>query len=240
MSNLTIGKIANNSMTLVLASNILQSPPEVNQAILHTIPDPNTLAPVPFHSKFTIHIPNSLGFTHQTMCLCHVESVTGVVECENANEMVSALGVRISGMGPQRVFRNGTDTQDVGMVYLTDNQYAEQTFTRSTVVSAPFSIAQNPGPERFVKTQPIGSNKQGILISIGDVINNGVLCSTPFGKHLQVELYEYVTRRPLCPPGAQFLPHGAGGTHQQTPLAANAVNIKLRLLFLDENDLKDY
>jgi hypothetical protein len=77
------------------------------------------------------------------------------------------------------------------------------------------------------------------FVGQGDVVSSGVLCATPFGKRLEVEVFDLVSRKPLI---ARALA-GANefrNTHQGTPLADNNVTIKLRLLFLDENDLKDY
>ena len=116
MSNLTIGKIANNSVTLVLSSE--QS--EVNRAELLSVS--GAFVNVLLHTRFWATVPNSMGFTHKTRCLCHVESVSGTVEIRDPALQVSALGVRIGGMNPQRIFRNGADVQDVGEVYLSHNQ----------------------------------------------------------------------------------------------------------------------
>ena len=66
-----------------------------------------------------------------------------------------------------------------------------------------------------------------------------MLCATPFGKRLEVEVFDLVSRKPLIT--RDFAPlNEFVNTHQGTPLADNNVTIKLRLLFLDENDLKDY
>ena len=72
-----------------------------------------------------------------------------------------------------------------------------------------------------------------IYLGVGDIINDGVLCQSPFGKRLRVEVYELSTGYKLVPPG--YAVYG-----KQTHLADNDLTIKIRLLFLDENDLKDY
>ena len=226
MSNLTIGKIVNNIVTLILSTH-------ANEANLVTYGS-IVVAGVSYqiHTKFSVNVPNYLGFTHKTRCLCHVESVSGTVEIENPVEIVVASGVKIGGVTPQRVFRNGKDTQDVGAVYLSDNQFAEQQVTRANYVAADAF-----GPARYVENAVVLPQREAIFTSPGDVINNGLLCSTPFGKRLEVELYELNSRQSLCPEGATFF--GVGNC-RQTPLANNPITIKMRLLFLDEDDLKDY
>ena len=90
MSNLTIGKTANNSVTLMLTS---EQRSEVNRAELLNVSAGFVNTHV--HSRFWVTVPNSMGFTHKTRCLCHVESVSGTVEIKDPAWQVSALG------GPQ-------------------------------------------------------------------------------------------------------------------------------------------
>ena len=72
-----------------------------------------------------------------------------------------------------------------------------------------------------------------IYLGVGDIINDVVLCRSPFGKRLRVEVYELSSGKRLAPPA--YVAYG-----KQTPLATHDLTVKLRLLFLDENDLKDY
>ena len=233
MSNLTIGKIANNSVTLMLTS---EQRSEVNRAELLSVSA--GFVNTHLHTRFWVTVPNSMGFTHKTRCLCHVESVSGTVEIRDPALQVSALGVRIGGMNPQRIFRNGADVQDVGEVYLSHNQVHTLEPRRAAAIL-------QPGPATEAGKILFGSQVAGpvetaaAFVGQGDVVSSGVLCSTPFGKRLEVEVFDLVSRKPLI---ARALAGAAEfvNTHQATPLADNNVTIKLRLLFLDENDLKDY
>ena len=232
MSNLTIGKIANNSVTLVLSSE--QS--EVNRAELLSVSA--GFVNTHLHTRFWVTVPNSMGFTHKTRCLCHVESVSGTVEIRDPALQVSALGVRIGGMNPQRVFRNGADVQDVGAVYLSHNQVHTLEPRRQSQVLQP-TVMTEAGKIQFDSQTAGPVETAAAFVGQGDVVSSGVLCATPFGKRLEVEVFDLVSRKPLI---ARALA-GANefvNTHQATPLADNNVTIKLRLLFLDENDLKDY
>ena len=103
MSNLTIGKIANNSVTLMLCSNA----DEQNKATLHNLKGPGN-NDVSVTTRFPVTVPNCVGFTHKTRCLCHVESVSGLVNIRDTASQTTSLGVRVGGMYPQqRVFVTG-------------------------------------------------------------------------------------------------------------------------------------
>ena len=232
MSNLTIGKIANNSVTLVLSSEQT----EVNRAELLSVSA--GFVNTHLHTRFWVTVPNSMGFTHKTRCLCHVESVSGTVEIRDPALQVSALGVRIGGMNPQRVFRNGADVQDVGAVYLSHNQVHTFEPKRQSAILQPAPVTE-AGKIQFGSQTAGPVETAAAFVGQGDVVSSGVLCATPFGKRLEVEVFDLVSRKPLI---ARALAGAAEfvNTHQATPLADNNVTIKLRLLFLDENDLKDY
>ena len=195
MSNLTIGKIANNSVTLVLSSE--QS--EVNRAELLSVS--GAFVNVLLHTRFWVTVPNSMGFTHKTRCLCHVESVSGTVDIRDPALQVSALGVRTGGMNPQRIFRNGADVQDVGEVYLSHNQVHTLEPRRAQVGA--LLVAFGPIAATEAGEIKYGSEVAGpvettaTFVGQGDVVSSGVLCATPFGKRLEVEVFDLVSRKPL-------------------------------------------
>ena len=196
MSNLTIGKIANNSVTLVLTS---EQRSEVNRAELLSVSA--GFVNTHLHTRFWVTVPNSMGFTHKTRCLCHVESVSGTVEIRDPALQVSALGVRIGGMNPQRVFRNGADVQDVGEVYLSHNQVHTLEPRRDEVGA--LLAAFGPAAATEAGAIKYGSEVAGpvettaTFVGQGDVVSSGVLCATPFGKRLEVEVFDLVSRKPL-------------------------------------------
>ena len=70
---------------------------------------------------------------------------------------------------------------------------------------------------------------QLVFATSGDILNNGVLCQSPFGRHMELELINLSTGNPLC----------TEMTHSERP-EVKPVIIKMRLLFLDEEDLKDF
>ena len=213
MSNLTIGKIVNNSVTLVLHTANLTNATS-GQADRAIVPATGLLPATESHADFFVNIPNSMGFTHKTRCLCRVESVNGTVSTGNTpGQQVGSLGVRITGMYPRNVFKNGHDDLCLGVVHFHSSDDG--------------ALRDFPGPWTAQETA------NGVYLGVGDIINDGVLCQSPFGKRLRVEVYELSTGTRLSPPS-----YNAYG--KETPLADNDLTVKLRLLFLDENDLKDY
>ena len=213
MSNLTIGKIVNNSVTLVLHTADITAATR-GQADRTIVPAIGLLPATESHADFFVNIPNSMGFTHKTRCLCRVESVSGVVSTANEPaRQIGSLGVRITGMYPRNVFKNGHDDLCLGVVHFHSSDDG--------------ALRDFPGPWTAQETA------NGVYLGVGDIINDGVLCQSPFGKRLRVEVYELSTGTRLSPPS-----YNAYG--KETPLADNDLTVKLRLLFLDENDLKDY
>ena len=61
----------------------------------------------------------------------------------------------------------------------------------------------------------------------GDLVSDGVLCQSPFGKQICVTLFNAVSHEQIV--------HGTN-----VFLAGAPVLIKLRLLFLDNEDLKEF
>ena len=215
MSNLTIGKIVNNSVTLVLHTADLTAATR-GQADRTIVPAIGLLPVADSHADFFVNIPNSMGFTHKTRCLCRVESVNGTVSTGNKpDQQIGSLGVRITGMYPRNVFKNGHDDLCLGVVH--------------------FHSSDDGGLRDFdADVATAGqTDANGVYLGVGDIINDGVLCQSPFGKRLRVEVYELSSGKRLSPPA-----YNAYG--KETPLAAHDLTVKLRLLFLDENDLKDY
>jgi hypothetical protein len=217
MSNLTIGKIVNNSVTLVLHTSDL-TPGTRGQADRAIVPAIGLLPATESHADFFVNIPNSMGFTHKTRCLCRVESVNGKVSTANEpTRQIGSLGVRIAGMYPRNVFKNGHDDLCLGVVH--------------------FHSSDDGGLRDFDPVTPLATEGQdtanGVYLGVGDIINDGVLCHSPFGKRLRVEVYELST-------GTRLSPIGYAAYGKQSHLADNDLTVKLRILFLDENDLKDY
>ena len=183
MSNLTVGKIVNNSVTLVLSSSGAKT----------TRP---TLAD---HTQFEVNLPNINGFPHKTRCLCQLQSVrTGGTSSAN-DRYIGCLGVDIPQMAPHNLY---TDNGQSGLVGVVDQQF----------LSNIGATAATAGPGQTY------TNHQSFLES-------SVLCQSPFGKRLTVTIKDMATN-------SRVTNHPA--------IIGKTIVVKLRLLFLDNEDLKDF
>ena len=194
MSNLTIGKIANNSVTLVLSSQTTAvSPVEVHA---DSAGNPN-------HADFSLTLPNLVGFPHKSRCLCHIESITAVVS-PALSPGVGVIGVVIEGMAPHKVFRNGGEHGYVGFLTLKSSAVSDDDDNTDVSMCG----------ETFTAS--------------GDIITNGVMCQSPFGKRIRVRCYNATTHTLLT------------GVAGNVFLTGQPVVLKLKLLFLDNDDMKDF
>ena len=236
MSNLTIGKIANNSVTLIIATHA----PEVDLST-YTVGSASALN----NADVQLTLPNIVGVPHKTWCLCFVESVTG-----SADARVAPAGilVTVNEMAPQKVYYNQQENSIVGCVTLKPHMIGDSAnVTRTTTgVSRTFNNASGPVAATasaiealtfkegttHTMTEGIGTvgNTEVTYTNDGDIINNGIICQSPFGKRINVVLKNLKTKNPLLPLG--------GG--DDDIFAGNNITIKMRLLFLDNEDLKDF
>jgi len=121
------------------------------------------------------------------------------------------LGVEIAGLTSQIVSSNSLNTALVGV--LTHKGGMTQ------------STATNDG--------------DGLTFSgDGDILQEGVMSQSPFGKRLRITIKDLVTNEVAY---SSFRPQGADGTNSPFAHPKNhPVVLKLRLLFLDNEDLKDF
>ena len=129
-------------------------------------------------------------------------------------------------------------------MYLSDNQVVEiETLrTNAAQIAANVLLIAGGNPPVLPGNSFGPHEKKATFLSQGDVINNGLLCTTPFGKRLDVEVFSLINRLPFCPPNLAAHLNANTYTHEPCTVAGFplAITSKLRLLFLDENDLKDY
>ena len=213
MSDLTFGKIVNNSVTLFLSSH-------------DTGRDAVTLAVANKHNDFFVNLPHHPSFTKKTRCLAFVESVTtarfqltsqALVETQDGVQPV-VLGVEIKEMTPQNMMFDKDIVPYVGIVQRTDG--------------SGYSMVK----DAYANQNPTGNT----FVSHGDIIHNGILCHSPFGKRIRVRLVNLGNidaNTTGMGPNLFGSEQAVASNHNPT---ANPVHIKLRLLFLDNDDLKDY
>ena len=189
MSNLTVGKIANNSVTLLLNSRQGKKPDGTD-----FIAAGNVGFNAESKAHFRINLSNVNGFPHKTRCLCQVQSVR-LMGSNGADEFVGSLGVEIREMAPHTLY-DGTNGLS-GFVGTVDNNNAQN----ATISQAGTTF-----------------------VNYDNFLDSCVVCQSPFGKQLSVRLVDTKT----------------GNTLAQARMAQEHITIKLRLLFLDNEDLKDF
>eukprot|EP01051_Picozoa_sp_SAG22_P007618 SAG22_NODE_542_length_9294_cov_156.554649_6_plen_217_part_00 len=216
MSNLTLGKIANNSLTLVLSSDKTTG-----------------------NFDFEVDVTNSAGFPHKTRCLIQVQMVDiGFLDILAARSLTSAtfhgntVAVSIDGLSTMTKTFVATDLDDTSVLRAGRREH------EGYIGVLPFKSALTPLPTTGLQGSPSQFCFASATYSTdGDILNHGVLCESPFGKRLRVSLKDATT-------GKRFLhniagdPTGAGDPN--TDPDNFPVTIKLRLLFLDNEDLKDF
>ena len=219
MSNLTIGKIANNSMTLVLKS------------VLHVgLGNDGTM-------RFTVDMPNHMGpiIAAKSRCLLQVQSVTvsrvrvlsghadGVSSVDNNYRTPLSCGVRISGLANSVVVVSDSPSVDSNTSYV---GALDLVFAGPEIQAGAWGGKSGEELNNIPHAIDVA---QLVFATSGDILNNGVLCQSPFGRHMELELINLSTGNPLC----------TEMTHSERP-EVKPVIIKMRLLFLDEEDLKDF
>ena len=173
MSNLTIGKIANNSMTLVLCSS------DGSDGSFDNF-------------DFEINVPNIAGFPHKTRCLLQVQSIElGTLDILAADATGKAfnnvIGVKIDGLSSMtKVFSNG-GTNSVGYSAGSGAVHYE-----GYVGILPFRAGMTPDLDNGLQGLPSQYAFGSLTYATdGDILNHGVLCESPFGKRLRIQLVEF-------------------------------------------------
>ena len=222
MSNLTIGKIVNNSVTLVLSSD------SADKAVTLNVANKT--------NDFFVDLPYHPGFAGKNRCLVFVESVTTSrhgrsgaflippsseatnTQYENANiiQQPIVLAVSIPAITQTSTMYNQDIVPYVGVVQRTDGS----------------GYSSGMGG---AATSDSFNNTGDTYVSEGDIIHNGILCQSPFGKRLRVTILN------VAQPGNKLFDlYGANGVLLAGHLpSSKPIVIKMRILFLDNEDLKE-
>ena len=175
------------------------------------------------HADYEVHIPNIIGYPEHKRCLIQVQSVSMFPTDEFGSAHISQstrpdklnqvspvyVGVELGGVGPQNMFstRSGALANEafVGMFCLD-----AKGVNRESVMSYGFD------------------NSRAIL-------DDGVLCSSPFGKSVRVMFTNLTSKQAL---NTNVDESGAGRAETEPEsLINNPTHLTLRLLFLDDDDL---
>ena len=178
--------------------------------------------------KFTATIPQN-GFPHKNRCLVMIDSLSFRLHKPGNNQgalstYVTAytsitaepsLAVSLDGLGVMNSYDTVNKQNDVvGVVDLYINKGAATAITSRSVRSV------NKG---------------------GDIFSKGVLAQSPFGKSLGIRLLDAVTLKPLTHvlAATAIAPGTAGANTTGFPFGIKVgVSLVLKILFLDEEDMK--
>lgn len=269
MSDFSVSKIANNSATLILYSRdtdverrTVTTTPFLQDGVPVTH---DTLS----DANFDITLPSVVGFPHKSRCLCFVESVSGLVDANVADaddRAPPSVMVCVDAMAPQKVYFGRNERSALGLLTLKTTlprdvlNYRQVTtgFTRQfsghnttpTSVSevedvtagsgGKYDNAQSYDLQQDIEIVTDGSQNKLVNATYtndGDILSNGVLCQSPFGKRIHVVLKDGGTGDEMLP----HISHISGGPHISTrSMTKHPITIKMRLLFLDNDDLKDF
>ena len=219
MSNLTIGKIVNNSVTLVLSSD------SADKAVTLNVANKT--------NDFFVDLPYHPGFAGKNRCLVFVESVT-TSRHDNSSAFVAGSN------GGSNVDYEDFNYVQQPIVLAVSIPAITQTSTMYNQDIVPYvGVVQRTDAGGYgagIGDQTANCNPAGdTYVSQGDIIHNGILCQSPFGKRLRVTILN-VTQ----PGNKLFDLYGADGVLLAGHLpSSKPIVIKMRILFLDNEDLKE-
>ena len=219
MSDLTIGKIVNNSVTLVLSSE------SANKAV--------TLNVAGKTNDFFVDLPYHPGFAGKNRCLVFVESVT-TARHDNSTAFVAGSngGSNIDYEDFNYVQQPIVLAVSIPAITQTSTMYNQDIVPYVGVVQRTDGSGYGAGiGDQTANCNPVGDT----YVSQGDIIHNGILCQSPFGKRLRVTILN-VTQ----PGNKLFDLYEANGDLLAGHLpSTKPIVIKMRILFLDNEDLKE-
>ena len=221
MSDLTIGKIVNNSVTLVLSSE------SADKAV--------TLNVAGKTNDFFVDLPYHPGFAGKNRCLVFVESVT-TSRHDNSATFVSGTtnGDNVDFEEANYVQQPIVLAVSIPAITQTSTMYNQDIVPYVGVVQRTDASGYSSGMGGDATSDSF-NNTGDTYVSEGDIIHNGILCQSPFGKRLRVTILN-VTQ----PGNKLFDLYQANGDLLAGHLpSSKPIVIKMRILFLDNDDLKE-
>ena len=169
------------------------------------------------HCNYTVTIPNTIGYPEHKRCLVQVQSLSCHTEALFAPDHTNRLnpvyvGVEVQGLGAQSNFSSHVTLSK-------DNRFDGKVANSNVVAYLNLTSGDNALSYQ---------NNRSIL-------DDGVLCSSPFGKQLRIKLLN-LTNKDLLNTNATTATAIRDHT-DLTDLINNPTHLTLRLLFLDDDDL---
>ena len=172
MSDLTIGKIVNNSVTLVLSSE------SADKAV--------TLNVAGKTNDFFVDLPYHPGFAGKNRCLVFVESVT-TARHDNSTSFVAGSngGSNIDYEDFNYVQQPIVLAVSIPAITQTSTMYNQDIVPYVGVVQRTDGGGYGAGTGDHTANCNLAGDT---YVSQGDIIHNGILCQSPFGKRLRVTI----------------------------------------------------
>ena len=178
--------------------------------------------------KFTATIPQN-GFPHKNRCLVMIDSLSFRLHKPGNNQgAVSTYVTAYTSITAEPSLAVSLDGLGVMNSYDTVNK-------QNDVVGV-VDLYINKGSATAITSRSVRSVNKG-----GDIFSKGVLAQSPFGKSLGIRLLDAVTLKPLTHvlAATAIAPGTAGANTTGFPFGIKVgVSLVLKILFLDEEDMK--
>ena len=178
--------------------------------------------------KFTATIPQN-GFPHKNRCLVMIDSLSFRLHKPGNNQgAVSTYVTAYTSITAEPSLAVSLDGLGVMNSYDTVNK-------QNDVVGV-VDLYINKGAATAITSRSVRSVNKG-----GDIFSKGVLAQSPFGKSLGIRLLDAVTLKPLTHvlAATAIAPGNAGANTTGFPFGIKVgVSLVLKILFLDEEDMK--
>ena len=169
------------------------------------------------HCNYTVTIPNTIGYPEHKRCLVQVQSLS----CHNEALFVPDHDKRLN---PVYV---GVEVQGLG---------AQSNFSSHVTLSKDNRFDGNVADSNVVAYLNLTNGVNALSYQNNrSILDDGVLCSSPFGKQLRIKLLN-LTNKDLLNTNASTATAIRDHT-DLTDLINNPTHLTLRLLFLDDDDL---
>ena len=170
--------------------------------------------------KFTATIPQN-GFPHKNRCLVMIDSFSFLLNKPTSIEAASTVSTYITHYESIMSERSLAVSLDgLGVM----NSY--DTLNRQNDIVGVVDLYINKGAGSRQKAS-VSARYKG-----GDIFSRGVLAQSPFGKSLGIRILDPVTLKPLTHTSSSNYPQANGGGRK------TSISLVLKILFLDEEDMK--
>jgi len=198
------------------------------------------------HVNFSVSIPNIIGYPEHKRCLMQVQqawfyagdhfSLVSKHGSTGSDQQTPPLvGVEILGIGPQNTFSTNVGRSNKELI--TNLTATPKGMGNATLIG--YGMIEPIGLNRYVGSGNDISRNQRIAYGFKNfrsVIDDGVLCGTPFGKVIRVRFVNMTTGETLT--SATGMNDDLDDNTSNT-IENNPSHVVLRMLFIDGDEVPD-